>query len=97
MSRIREIRERLGLTQEEFAKGLGCTQGNVGHYERGQVLLPDRAIRLVEFAHDHGLLLTLDIVYGRMPLPPEEAAPRADTFAPPPPAAVDIAPAAVRE
>lgn len=69
MSRIREIRERLGLTQDEFAKGLGCTQGNVGHYERGQVLLPERAERLIEFAASKGLRLNFDQVYGRAPLP----------------------------
>lgn len=69
MSRIKEIRERLGLTQEEFGQAIGCTQGNVGHYERGQVLLPDRAARLIEFASQRGLSLTLDIVYGREPLP----------------------------
>lgn len=70
MSRIKEIRERLGLTQEDFAKGIGCTQGNVGHYERGQTFPPDRAERLIEFASARGLRLSFDHVYGRIPLPP---------------------------
>ncbi len=74
MSRIKEIRERLGMTQTEFAEGIGCTQGNVGHLERGQQLLQDRAERLIEFAATKGLPLTFDQVYGRVPLPdaPEE-------------------------
>jgi putative transcriptional regulator len=69
MSRIKEIRERLGMTQAEFGDGIGCTQGNVGHYERGQVLMPDRAERVIELAAKRGLRLTLDQVYGRAPLP----------------------------
>lgn len=73
MSRIKEIRERLGLTQTELAEGIGCTQGNIGHYERGQVLLPDRAERLIDLAARQGLKLTLDQVYGRMPLPKPRA------------------------
>lgn len=68
-NRIREIRERLGLTQEQFGQAIGCTQGNVGHYERGQLLMPDRAGRLIEFAASRGLELTLDQVYGRVALP----------------------------
>lgn len=79
MSRIKEIRELLGLTQTELAECLGCTQGNVGHYERGQVLMPDRAERLIEFAASKGIKLTLDQIYGRSALSPSKAAPRTPT------------------
>lgn len=68
MSRIKEIRERLKLTQSDFAEALGCTQGNVGHYERGQTLPPDRATTLIEFAAAKGLPLSMDQVYGLKPL-----------------------------
>ena len=69
MNRIKEIRERMGMTQSALADALGCTQGNVGHYEHGQVLRPDRAERLIAEAAKRGLKLTLDQVYGRTPLP----------------------------
>ena len=32
---VREIRKRLGLTQKALAELLGCTQGEVSHYEMG--------------------------------------------------------------
>lgn len=72
MSRIREIRERLGLTQEALGAVIECSQGNVGFYERGDQELPvHRANLLIDFAATRRLRLTLDQVYGRMPLPPE--------------------------
>lgn len=74
MSRIREIRERLGLTQAAFGECIGCSQGNVGFYERGEQKLPvDRAERLIEQAAPRGLKLTLDQIYGRVPLPRDKA------------------------
>jgi putative transcriptional regulator len=69
MSRIKDIRTRLGMTQTAFAAMLGCTQGNIGHYERGQTLPPERAVTLIQFAQRRGLRLTMDQVYGRQPLP----------------------------
>lgn len=70
MSRIKEIRERLRLTQSELAEGIGCSQGNVGFIERGvQTLTPERAELLIDLAAKQGLTLTLDQVYGRVPLP----------------------------
>lgn len=75
MSTIKAIRERLGLTQEELGKGIGCTQGNVGHYERGQQILPpDRAGVLIDFASSRGLALTMDQIYGRAMLPAPKVA-----------------------
>jgi putative transcriptional regulator len=74
MSQIKAIRDLLDLTQTQLADGIGCTQGNIGHYERGQqVIPPDRAATLIEFSATHGLHLTLDQVYGLKPLPAAKA------------------------
>ena len=70
MSTIKTIRERLSLTQSALAEGVGCTQGNVGHYERGQTVPPEMAKRLIALAKKHGLDLTMDQVYGLADLPP---------------------------
>lgn len=69
MNNIKAIRTRLGLTQTAFGEGLGCTQGNVGHYEKGQTVLPDVAGKVIEFAKTKGLTITFDHVYGDVPLP----------------------------
>ena len=63
MSNIKAIRTRLGVTQTELARGIGCTQGNVGHYERGQGMPPDVARRLIEFANTLGHVLTFNDIY----------------------------------
>lgn len=63
MSNIKIIRTRLGVTQTELAKGIGCTQGNVAHYERGQGMPPDVAKRLIGYAHGLGHVLTFNDIY----------------------------------
>lgn len=63
MSNIKAIRSRLGVTQAELAKGIGCTQGNVGHYERGQSMPPEVAKRLIEYAQGLGHVLTFNDIY----------------------------------
>lgn len=68
MNEVKAIRERLGVTQTELGAAIGCTQGNVGHYERGQTLPPEAAKRLIGFAASRGLALTLDQIYGLQPL-----------------------------
>lgn len=69
MNAIKPIRTRLGMTQAELAHALGCTQGNVGHYEnKGQRVLPEVALRLIQVAADRGLCLTMGQVYGVEPL-----------------------------
>ena len=60
MSNIKSIRKRLELTQIALAKGLGCTQGNVGHYEQGQTMPPDMAKKLIVFAKSLGHVITFD-------------------------------------
>lgn len=69
MNEIKAIRELLGLTQTQFAEGIGCTQGNVGHYEAGQTVPPDRAVDVINFSEKLGLSLTMGQVYGTEPLP----------------------------
>ena len=69
MSNIKSIRDRLGLTQAGLAEGIGCTQGNVGHYEKGQTVPPEMAKRLIGFALTRGLDLTFDHIYGDAELP----------------------------
>ena len=69
MSNIKSIRDRLGLTQAGLAEGIGCTQGNVGHYEKGQTVPPEMAKRLIGFALTRGLDLTCDRIYGDAGLP----------------------------
>lgn len=64
-SRIRSIRERLALSQADLAKLLGCTQGNIGHYEvRDQVMPPTVAQRLIFECAVRGLRITYDDIYG---------------------------------
>ena len=69
MANIKEIRTALRLTQQALADGLGCTQTNIGHYERGQTVPPPMARRLIEFAAGRGLALTFDHIYSDKPLP----------------------------
>jgi putative transcriptional regulator len=64
MSTIKTIRERLGLTQAALAEGMGCTQGNVGHYEKGQTVPPDAAKRLITFARTLGHEVSYEDIYG---------------------------------
>lgn len=64
MNRIRTIRDRLGVTQAELALALGKSQGNVAFYEKGQVMPPDVAKRLISFAATKGLAIAFEDVYG---------------------------------
>lgn len=69
MNTIKSIRERLGVTQTQLAGGMGCTQGNVGHYERGQTVPPDAAKRLIDYAATLGHLITFNDIYMPKPAP----------------------------
>lgn len=65
MSTIKFVRKRLGLTQAALAAGIGCTQGNVSHYEeRGQTVPPAVAKRLIVFARSKGHEVTFTDIYG---------------------------------
>ena len=69
MQNLKLIRERLGVTQQVMADGLGCTQGNIGHYEKGQNIPPAVARRLIEYAAGLGLSITFDHIYAAQELP----------------------------
>ena len=63
MNLIKTIRERLELTQSAMGEAMGCTQGNVSHYEQGQTVPPDAARKLIAFAKAKGHEITFDDVY----------------------------------
>ena len=63
MNNIKAIREQLGVTQAALAKGIGCTQGNIWHYEQGQTIPPDAAERLITFAASLGCSINFNDVY----------------------------------
>lgn len=64
MSPLKKLRTQLGMTQQAMADGIGCTQGNIGHYERGQTIPPERAIQIISFAKKHGVKVSMDEIYG---------------------------------
>lgn len=70
MNNLKSIRTHLGQTQQAIADGLGCTQSNIGHYERGQMFPPEMARKLIAIcAQQFGLVITFDHVYGDAKLP----------------------------
>jgi len=73
MHNLKSIRERLGVTQQALADGIGCTQGNVHHYERGQSVPPAVGQLVINFAAARGLTINFDHIYGDAPLPSAEA------------------------
>lgn len=73
MADLRSIRERLGVTQQVLADGIGKSQGNVSFYEKGQEVPPDVARRLIDFARTRGLVLTYEHIYDGADLPAEPA------------------------
>jgi putative transcriptional regulator len=79
MNSIRQIRERLGLTQAALGAAIGCTQGNVSFYEKGQTVPPDAAKALIAHANANGLAIHWGHIYGDEQLPPapEPAQPEA--------------------
>lgn len=69
MHAFKAIRLRLGVTQQVMASGIGCSQGNVANYERGQTLPPEMARKVIDYAVQLGLQITFDHVYAATPLP----------------------------
>ena len=63
MTYIQQIRERLGVTQSALALGMGCVQGNIGFYERGQTVPPARAKALIAFAKSRGVRIDYNAIY----------------------------------
>jgi DNA-binding transcriptional regulator YiaG len=55
---LRELRSKLGMTQEDFAQAMGMTVGTVNRWETGR-FRPSRLARLMiaELARKHGIEL----------------------------------------
>lgn len=64
MNHVKAIRDRLQVTQAALGEGIGCTQANIGHYERGQTVPPDVAKRLIAYAASLGHSVTYEDIYG---------------------------------
>lgn len=63
MNIIKSIRTRIGVSQSALANGLGCTQGAIGHYEKGRTLPPEMAKKLIGFAAQRGCALSFNDIY----------------------------------
>lgn len=62
---LKAIRNALKLTQTGLAQLIGCSQGNIGHYEsRGQRIRQEVAQRIIEVAKQRGVVITLEDIYG---------------------------------
>lgn len=67
---LKEIRLRMGMTQQAFADMIKCTQGNIGHYEsRDQVMPPHVAKTLIFEAAIRGHRVTYEDIYGKVNAP----------------------------
>ena len=74
---IKRIRLCLGMTQQQFADMLGCTQGNIGHYEtRDQMVPPETAKKLSAEAAKRGSVVSYEDIYGEVDEPVVKAKPR---------------------
>ena len=75
---IKRIRLCMGLTQQQFADMLGCSQGNVGHYElRDQMVPPEMARKLIAEAAKRGSRVSYEDIYGVVNEPVVKMSPRA--------------------
>lgn len=69
MNSIRQIRERLGVTQSTLAEAIGVAQATISQYESGAVLpSPQVGNCLIRFAATKGIALTFDDIYRASPL-----------------------------
>jgi transcriptional regulator with XRE-family HTH domain len=61
---IKEIREKLGMTQEEFGNAIGVGQAAISQYEQGHRELKVKlAKKIVLLAEKHNFKITLDQIY----------------------------------
>lgn len=74
---IKRIRLCMGLTQQQFADMLGCSQGNIGHYEtRDQMVPPETARKLIAEAAKRGSRVSYEDIYGVVDEPVAKMSPR---------------------
>jgi putative transcriptional regulator len=74
---IKRIRLCMGLTQQQFADMLECSQGNIGHYElRDQMVPPETARKLIAEAAKRGSVVTYEDIYGAVTEPVVKMSPR---------------------
>lgn len=64
MSKIKDIRTKLGVTQDALAKKLGVSQGAMNHYENGnREIKLSLGRRIVAALNDLGAQCTFDDVF----------------------------------
>lgn len=64
VNKISLYRKKLGLTQADLAKELGCTKGNISHYENGRRKVDLEVCRkLVRFFNDNGIQVSIDDIF----------------------------------
>lgn len=67
---IKRIRLCMGMTQQAFADMLGCSQGNIAHYEiREQTVPPEVAKKIIQEASVRGSRVTYEDIYGVIDAP----------------------------
>jgi putative transcriptional regulator len=55
----------LGMTQTAFGAAIGCTQGNIGHYEtNAQTVPPKVAKKMILLARSKGFAINYEDIYG---------------------------------
>ncbi len=60
-SRLRALRESIGMSQIKLAEEIGSTQSSINHYENGQSAPPIRLMRKYADYFD----VSMDYIYGR--------------------------------
>lgn len=64
MNNLSHYRKKLGITQNDLAKELGCTKGNVSHYENDRRKADlDVCRKLVVFFNQKGVMVTIDDLF----------------------------------
>lgn len=64
MNNIRTFRERVGLTQSDLAKMVGCTRGAICHYETGRRGMDiDLCRTFIAAFKKHGIEVSLDDLF----------------------------------